>query len=162
VLLVSLIEARHDIEEQNPNLVINAMADLIKGLLVAVGIWIGILVALMVVIVLVALVQVRRAKKLPPPPPCKCSACGSEQIDVFLSGFWDGVDLSGRRTGGGHQVGTCKSCGVHCKHYSIRNNDRNQTDYVSQILTEKEWHNETKFHKKLQRDREAWPFINEA
>ena len=96
---------------------------------------IGAVVALLSVAVVVAFIRSRRLAKVPPPPPCKCPACGSEQISIFRSGLWDGEDSAGRGTGGTSQVGTCKSCGVHCEHFSVWDNDSTQSYYESRILT---------------------------
>jgi len=120
---------------------------------------IGAVVALFAIAVVFALVRSRRLAKLPPPPPCKCPACGGEQIDVFLSGLWDGEDLEGRSTHGTSQIGTCKSCGVHCKHISIWDVDTKQSRYESCVLTADQWERETAATKKRHREMSDWPFV---
>jgi|SRR5688572_19403248 len=96
------------------------------------------------------------------PPPFKCPKCGSDQIDVFLSGLWDGEDLAGRGTGGTHAVGTCKSCGVHCEQRSVWDNDKKQSDYRTRVLTDAEWQQETAFSMRLRKQQAAWPFVPEG
>lgn len=120
---------------------------------------VGALVVLFAMAVVIAFVRTRRLAKLPPPPPCKCPACSSEQIEIFLSGLWDGEDLQGRSTGGACQIGTCKSCGVHCEHISIWDVDTKQSRYESRILTDEQWERETAATKKRHREMSDWPFI---
>ena len=121
---------------------------------------IGAVVALLSVAVVVAYVRSRRIAKLPPPPPCKCPACDSEQIDVLLSGLWDGHDSKSRGTGGTSQIGTCKSCGVHCEHISVWDIDTQKTRYESRVLTDEEWQRETASTMKIHRDAADWPFAS--
>ena len=122
----------------------------------------GLAMALSFVVKLVAFVRCGGFSKVPqsPPPQCKCPACGSEQIEVFLSGLWDGEDSVGRGTGGGRQVGTCKSCGVPCEHYSIWDNDSKQSRYESRVLTDEEWERQTALSKKLHHQQAEWPFVS--
>ena len=100
---------------------------------------VGAVVGLFLVVVVIALVRSRRLAKTPPPPPFKCPACGSEQIEVFLSGLWDGEDSAGRDTGGTQAVGTCRRCNVHCEHVSEWDNDKKESRYASRVLTDEEW-----------------------
>jgi hypothetical protein len=120
----------------------------------------GAVIVFFTVIVLIAFVRSRRLAKVPPPPPCKCPACSSEKIDVFSSGLWDGEDSAGRGTGGIFQVGTCKSCGVHCKHFSVWDNDKKERRYEIRVLTDEEWQREIGPSMKWQRQRAEWPFIS--
>jgi len=82
----------------------------------------------------VAFVRARRLAKAPPPPPAKCPSCGSEQINVFESGLWDGIN-----TCGGFQFGTCKHCGTHCEHRSTWDSESQQLRYTDRFVTEQEW-----------------------
>jgi len=117
-------------------------------------------VVLFSVVLVVAFVRTRRLVKAPPPPPCKCPACGSEQIDVFSSGLWDGEDSAGRGTGGLCQVGTCKSCGVHCQHFSVWDNDKKEARYYeSRVLADEEWQQQTGPSLKRHRLQAEWPFL---
>ena len=116
-------------------------------------------VAMFAIAVVVAFVRSRRLAKLPPLPPCKCPACGGERIDVFLSGLWDGEDSKGRSTGGTSQIGTCKSCGIHCEHISIWDVDTKQSRYESRVLTAEQWERETAATKKRHREMSDWPFV---
>ena len=121
---------------------------------------IGAVVVLLSVVVVVAFVRSRRLAKVPAlPPPCKCPACGSEQMDVFLSGMWDGEDSAGRGTGGTSQIGTCKSCGVHCEHLSVWDNDTKESRYESRVLTDEQWQRETGSAMRRQREASERPFI---
>jgi hypothetical protein len=120
---------------------------------------IGAAVAILAIAVVVAFVRSRRLAKLPPLPPCKCPACSSERIDVFLSELWDGEDSKGRSTGGTSQIGTCKSCAVHCEHISIRDVDTKQCRYESRVLTAEQWEHETATTKKRHREMSDWPFV---
>jgi len=94
----------------------------------------GVGVVLCLIAVGVAYVRARRLAKAPPPPPARCPSCGSEQIDIFESGFWDGIN-----TGGGFQVGTCQRCGTHCEHRSAWNPENQQVSYTDRLVTEDEW-----------------------
>lgn len=120
----------------------------------------GAVVFFVSMIVLVAFIQSRRLAKAPPPPAFKCPSCGSEQIDVFLSGLWDGKDSAGRGTGGTHAVGTCKSCGVHCEQRSVWDNDTEQSNYHTRVLTDAEWQQETAFSMRLHKQQAEWPFVS--
>jgi hypothetical protein len=118
----------------------------------------GAAVVLVSVILLVALVRSQRLAKAPPPPPFKCPACGSEQINVFSSGLWDGEDGAGRGTGGSHEIGTCSSCGVHCRHVSFWDNDKKERRYEISVLADQEWQRETGPREKWRRQAKSWPF----
>jgi len=78
--------------------------------------------------------------------------------DIFNSSLWDGEDSLGRWTGGTSEVGTCKSCGVHCEHLSVWDNDTKQRRYESRVLTDEQWQRETGPTMKRQRAAAEWPF----
>src|SRR5258708_2543055 len=89
----------------------------------------GAVVVVFSFIVLVASVPSGGLAKAPPPHPFKCPTCGSDHINMFSSGLWDGEDSAGRGTGGSREMGTCGSCGVHCQHVSLWDNDKKETRY---------------------------------
>ena len=117
----------------------------------------GAAIILCLVNVLVTSIQWRGLPK-PPPPAFLCPACGCEQVDVCWSALWDGEDSAGRRTGGIHDAGTCRSCGVHCELRSVRDNETSHEYYNTRVLTEAEWQEETECIMELRRLRAEWPF----
>jgi transcription elongation factor Elf1 len=112
-------------------------------------------------IVVVAFVRSRRLAKLSPPPPFKCPACGSEQIERVSSGLSNAIDLKGRGTIGTRDIGTCKSCGTHCVHFSVWDNDKKESLYETGQLTDEEWQRLTEPTMKVRKQQAEWPFITE-
>jgi hypothetical protein len=100
----------------------------------------------------------RKVPNSPPAPPFRCPACGSEDIEIYSSGLWDGVDSAGRGTSGDRDVGTCKSCNTHCTHVSFCDHDKRQSRYKTESLTDAEWQREIEPHEKFHRRANSWPF----
>jgi hypothetical protein len=72
------------------------------------------------------------------PRPLKCPLCGSEQLEILLSGMDDGVDKAGRPVAGEYEIATCKSCGAHSDHISGPDWDTMGTRYRCGVLTDDE------------------------
>ena len=93
----------------------------------------------------------RRLAKLPdqPRPAFKCPRCGSEQVEVLSSGFWDGTDESGRDTGGVFEYGVCKRCHERCARF---------VDDQPFVPTDQQWQSHFGPQERWQKERESWPF----
>lgn len=118
---------------------------------------VGVGVVLFAALFCVVFFRARRLAKQPPPPKPKCPSCGSEQIDVATSGFWEGIN-----TGGGFQYGTCRVCGTRCEHRSAWDDESKQVCYTDRIATDEQWRQEVEpspEQLRIQKLQSQWPFI---
>jgi hypothetical protein len=114
---------------------------------------VGVVLGLFVGVIVWAFIKWRRFDKLlrdsPPRPILKCLSCKSDQIDVKLSGLWEGEDASGNHIHGINEYGVCKQCGSHCARYE---------DDKPYIPTDAEWQSMIGPSEERQRQVMGWPF----
>jgi hypothetical protein len=114
---------------------------------------VSVVLGLVLLVFVLALIESRRFEKSQrdstPRPILRCLNCKSDQIDIKLSGLWDGEDASGNHAHGVCEYGICKQCGSCCARYE---------DDKPYIPDDAEWHNMVGPSEKFKQRAMNWPF----
>ena len=81
-------------------------------------------------------------------PTFICPSCKSDQIDILVSGLWDGEDKDGRAICGTCEYGICKQCGGRVAQY----------DGPLYVPTDEEWQRKIGPIEKRRSQIVSWPF----